>query len=78
MDLNTLKTTMNMAKGVDKFSDEFWRFIKEDVGIKYIYPVSRSYLKKKLSFEERQAKIDSMLDKIKVDDDKLSPNELVL
>jgi hypothetical protein len=39
MDLNTLKTTMNMTKGVDKFSDEFWRFIKEDVGIKYIYPV---------------------------------------
>lgn len=39
MDLNTLKTTMNVTKGVDKFSDAFWRFIKEEVGIKYIYPV---------------------------------------
>jgi hypothetical protein len=45
--------TMNTMKGVDKFADAFWRFIKEDIGIKYIYPESKSYLKKKLSYEDR-------------------------
>lgn len=69
---------MNTIKGVSNFSEAFQRFIKEEIGIKYIYPESKSYLKKKVSFEERQAKIELMLDKVKIDDDKLSPNEQAL
>ena len=35
-------------------------------------------MKKKLSFEERQAKIDLMLEKVDYEDDKLSPSDLAL
>ena len=38
MDLNTLKMTLNTMKKGGDFSTEFWRFIKEEVGIHYIYP----------------------------------------
>ena len=38
----------------------------------------RSSLKKKLTFEERQARIEQMLLKADFDDDKLSPNEAKL
>ena len=59
MDVTQLKTTINSLSGqTTKFSDNFWKFIKEEVGIHYIYPQQKSYVKKKNSFEERQAKID--------------------
>ena len=75
MDLTSLKETMNTIKGTAKFSDAFWRFIKEEVGIHHIYPEQKSYVKKKLSYEERQVKINKMLDKVDYEDDKLSPIE---
>eukprot|EP00349_Pseudokeronopsis_sp_Brazil_P003516 CAMPEP_0202972008 /NCGR_PEP_ID=MMETSP1396-20130829/32529_1 /ASSEMBLY_ACC=CAM_ASM_000872 /TAXON_ID= /ORGANISM="Pseudokeronopsis sp., Strain Brazil" /LENGTH=158 /DNA_ID=CAMNT_0049701977 /DNA_START=60 /DNA_END=536 /DNA_ORIENTATION=+ len=65
-------------KGIDKFADAFWKFIKEEVGVSYIYPEQKSYLKKKLSFEERQARIDKMIDKVEFEDDKLSQSEMQL
>mmetsp|Transcript_2966 Transcript_2966/g.2801 ORF Transcript_2966/g.2801 Transcript_2966/m.2801 type:complete len:108 (+) Transcript_2966:58-381(+) len=69
---------MNTVKGYDKFADAFWKFIKEEVGISYIYPEQKSYLKKKLTYEERQEKIDRMIDKVDYDDDKLSSSDLRL
>ena len=53
MELSSLKMTMNTVKGVGNFSDGFWKFIKEEVGIHYIYPEKQSYVKKKLTLEER-------------------------
>jgi len=38
MDLNTLKSTLNSMKCTGAFSDAFYRFIKEDIGMHYIYP----------------------------------------
>ena len=61
MDITNLKMTMNSIKGIGEFSKAFWRFIKEDIGIHYIYQDQHSYVKKKLTFEERQAKIELML-----------------
>ncbi len=49
----------------------FFKFIREDVGIIHIYPEQKSYLKKKPTFEERQAKIEQMLEKVEFEDDKL-------
>lgn len=63
-------------KDVASFSQAFWRFIKEDIGIHYIYPEQKSYVKKKLTFEERQAKIDLMLEKVDYEDEKLSPSDM--
>ena len=63
-DLNTLKMTLNTIDRSQEFSKEFWRFIKEDVGIHYIYPQIQSYLKKKVTFEERHEKIEKMLEKV--------------
>lgn len=39
-----------------------------------VYPES----KKKITFEERQAKVDAMLEKVEFDDDKLTPGEALL
>ena len=48
------------------------------MGIHYIYPDQHSYVKKKLTFEERQSKIDLMLEKVEYDDEKLTPHEQLL
>ena len=65
---------MNTIKGTGEFSNSFWRFVKEDIGIHHIYPDT----KKKMSYEERQAKINQMLEKVDFNDEKLTPNEAVL
>ena len=65
---------MNTFKGTGDFSNSFWRFVKEEIGIMNVYPES----KKKISFEERQAKVDAMLEKVEFEDDKLTPGEALL
>jgi hypothetical protein len=60
-----------MGNGPETMTGKFWQFIKEEIGIIYIYPEQKSYLKKELTFEERQDKIDVMLEKVHYDDDKL-------
>ena len=72
--VTTLKKTMNSIKGTGDFSNSFWRFIKEEIGIHNVYPAT----KKKISFEERQAKVDAMLEKVEFEDDKLTPGEALL
>jgi hypothetical protein len=58
MDLTNLKTTLNTIKYSDNnFTDSFWRMIKEEIGIHHVYPEQHSYVKKKLTFEERHKKI---------------------
>ena len=78
MELSTLKMTMNTVKGVGDFSKAFWRFIKEDIGIHHIYPDQHSYVKKKPTFQERQDKINLMLEKVEFNDEKLTPQEQLL
>jgi len=56
------------------FSDCFWKFIKERVGIPRVYPTAttrQSKTKKAVSFEERQEKIEKMLQKVDYDDNML-------
>ena len=36
--INSLKMTMNTIKGTGDFSNSFWRFIKEEIGIHHTYP----------------------------------------
>jgi hypothetical protein len=76
VEVNTLKQTINSTFGrSDEFSESFWRFIREVVGIKYIYKHQSSYLKKPVPFEERKRKIDELLERADFDDDKLSPSD---
>ena len=56
-------------------SDIFWNFIKNQVGITYIYAEKQSYLKKQVSFEERQAKVNVLLSRADFEDDKLNPSD---
>lgn len=72
--ITNLKMTMNTIKGSGEFSNSFWRFIREDIGIHTIYPDP----KKRLTFEERQAKINGFLEKVDFEDDKLTANEALL
>ena len=62
------------------FSDCFWRFVKEKCGVSRIYPSAnqRSKNKKVLSMEQRQERINVMLQKVEFDDDKLSTGDAVL
>lgn len=55
------------------FSECFWKFIKERVGIPKIYPMvaRQSKTKKVITFEERQEKIAEMLQKVEFDDNML-------
>ena len=57
------------------FSDVFWKFVKTEVGITHIQKEKKSYIKKQVSFEERQAKIDILLSRANFDDDKLNPSD---
>ena len=67
---------------METFSDCFWRFIKENVGISRIYPVSiptsRQKNKKVLTLEERQERINAMLQKVGNDDDKMEAGDQLL
>ena len=71
-----------MSNSSVMFSESFWRFIKEEVGISRIYPVSSPNTKQKnkkvLSLAERQDRIDQMLRKVEFDDDKLDQGDLAL
>jgi len=64
------------------FSECFWRFIKEKVGITRVYPAvgaSRQQKNRKVtSFEERQERISKMLQKTDYDDDKLDQGDAAL
>ena len=57
------------------FSECFWKFIKERVGIPRVFPTAsaarQSKTKKVITFEERQEKIDKMLQKVDFDDNML-------
>lgn len=57
------------------FSECFWKFIKEEVGIPRVFPTNstarQSKTKKVISFEERHEKIDKMLQKVDYDDNML-------
>lgn len=72
--ISNMKMTMNTIKGTGDFSNSFWRFVREEIGIHIIYPEG----KKKQSFEERQAKVDVLLEKVDFNDDKLTPGEALL
>ena len=56
------------------FSDNFYQFIKERIGITHLYEINNT----KVSFEERLEKIALMLERAEFDDDKLSANEQAL
>lgn len=56
------------------FSDNFYQFIKERIGITHLYEINDA----KISFEERLEKIALMLERAEFDDDKLSANEQAL
>ena len=64
------------------FAECFWKFIKENVGITRIYPVSapnkQQKNKKVPTLEERKERIDLMLQKTEYDDDKLSTGDAEL
>ena len=36
--ITNLKMTLNTITGTGDFSNSFWRFIKEEIGINHIYP----------------------------------------
>jgi hypothetical protein len=75
-DIQTLKQTINSNLGsYANFSDVFWRFIKEEVGITHIYEEKQSYLKKQVSFAERKQRVDLLLTRADFEDDKLSPSD---
>ena len=57
------------------FEETFWRFIKTEVGITHIYEEKQSYLKKQVSFEERQRKVENLVERADFDDDKLNPSD---
>jgi hypothetical protein len=75
--VNTLKETLNSSKqnSYKAFSDTFWRFVQEDVGVSHIYPTKASRVKKALSFNEKWAKVDALLSRADFEDDKLSPSD---
>ena len=47
--IQQLRETLNQPSrnSYKVFSDTFWRFVKEDVGVTHIYPLKVTYLKKK-------------------------------
>lgn len=76
VDISALRQTINEESSrFAAFHDVFWKFIKTEVGITHIYQEKQSYLKKKVSFEERRKKIDLLLQRADFDDDKLNPSD---
>jgi len=53
--VHSLRETLNQSKknSYKVFSDTFWRFVREEVGVSHIYPTKASYLKKQRTFAER-------------------------
>jgi len=75
-----MKTIQNLKQSINDqggrfgtFSDNFYQFIREKIGITYLQEGSQ-----KMSFEDRLAKIDLMLSRAEFEDDKLDVNELTL
>lgn len=76
MDIQTLKQTLNdNLSRYGSFQETFWRFIKTEVGITHIYQEKQSYLKKKITFEERKERVNTILQRADFDDDKLNPSD---
>ena len=76
MDVQALKRTLNdNLSRYGSFQETFWRFIKTEVGITHIYQEKQSYLKKKVSFEERKERVNTILQRADFDDDKLNPSD---
>ena len=76
VDINTLRQTINAELGrYGSFAETFWRFIKTEVGITHIYEEKHSYLKKQVSFEERQKRVEDLVARADFDDDKLNPSD---
>ena len=74
-DVELLKETINSQNGrFGCFSDNFYQFMKEKLGILHLYDLSSS----KKTFEERMDKVELMLQRAEFDDDKLDANETVL
>ena len=62
VDINTMRTTINEGNSrFVPFQEVFWKFVKTEVGITHIQKEKHSYLKKQVSCEERQKKIDMLL-----------------
>ena len=79
VDIQTMRQTINEGQSrFVPFQEVFWKFIKTEVGITHIYQEKQSYLKKQVSFEERQKKIDMLLQRADFDDDKLNPSDEAL
>lgn len=67
------ETINNQAGRFGSFSENFYQFIRENIGITHLQEMSQAK-----SFEERLAKVDLMLQRAEFEDDKLSANELAL
>ena len=79
VDIATMRTTINEGKSrFVPFNEVFWKFVRTEVGITHIYEEKQSYLKKQVSFEERQKKIEMLLQRADFDDDKLNPSDEAL
>ena len=74
--------TTTMKEDPVTFSECFWRFIKEKVGITRVYPSVGSSRQQKTrkatSFEERHEKVTKMLQKTDFDDDKMDQSDTAL
>ena len=69
-----LKETINSQGGrFGSFSDNFYRFIREEIGITHLQE-----LPAKPSFEERLEKVELMIERAEFDDDKLQQDETSL
>ena len=79
VDIATMRSTINQgASRFVSFEEVFWKFIRTEVGITHIYEEKQSYLKKQVSFAERQKKIETLLARADFEDDKLNPSDEAL
>ena len=79
MDIATMRSTINEGHSrFVPFEEVFWKFVRTEVGITHIYEEKQSYLKKQVSFQERQQKIEMLLARADFDDDKLNPSDEAL
>lgn len=73
--VQSLKETINNQNGrFGCFTDNFYQFIREQIGIGHLYDLRNSTK----TFEERLAKVELMLQRAEYDDDKLQANEAAL
>jgi Leucine-rich repeat (LRR) protein len=72
--VNQLKQTLNGQGGrFGCFSENFYTFITEKIGITHIQKLDSS--KPGPSFADRMAKVEKMIERAEFEDDKLSPSE---